>query len=329
MDPHKIEEIRRANFPAARRGYDRDAVDDFLDRLASSLEADAEAAPAEPGGAVKREIARVGERTAGILAAAEEAAGNVRDEADKRGAEAKEAAEEITRKARIEASEKSTKLVADAEKKAEQMIDEAVARRRRLNQAITSLAERRDEIAAETTRLATELNAAVGRLTEFDEPADVGASAPGGSAVGDEPHPPEAQAAVPSAEQATSGPAKTPPKPDDSADQGTPDGFEEDDGGEYAAESDAYDVLEDDEPRTPGEVRLLVDPDEDEQELIAPSRARSGPEPTEESPLPPADEDDDDEDDDDAFERGAASEDATTVQKPAPPSAGDPRYRKP
>lgn len=319
MDARRIEEIRRANFPAARRGYDRDAVDDFLDRLASSLESEL-TAPAEPEGAVKREIALLGERTAGIINAAEDAAAKAREEAEKRGVEAKEAAEELTRRARIEASEKSKKLVADAEKKAEQIIDEAVARRRRLNQAITSLAERRDEIAAETTRLASELSAAVGRLTEFDAPAeDSGAAGLDGDAQ-NTPHPPEAQAAVPDQPRPASGPARA-GEPEPEAGEGIE---EEEDGGEFAAESDVYEVLDDDELPAPGEVRLLVDPDEDEQDLIRPvgKRPVPGPEPTEENPLPLSDSDDEE------FEPRTPSEDATAIHEPVPGDESGSKYRK-
>ena len=62
------------------RGYDRDAVHDMLDRVADWMEGKAGAvSSAAPG--VREEIAKVGERTAGILTAAEEAAANLRDEA--------------------------------------------------------------------------------------------------------------------------------------------------------------------------------------------------------------------------------------------------------
>ena len=59
---------------------------------------------------------------------------------------------------------KADELVADAEAKAERIIDDAIERRRGLNQAITSLAERRDEIADEAQRLADELLEAVDAL---------------------------------------------------------------------------------------------------------------------------------------------------------------------
>ena len=39
-------------------------------------------------------------------------------------------------------------MIAEAEAKSQRIIDDAVARRRQLNQAISSLLERRDEIAA-------------------------------------------------------------------------------------------------------------------------------------------------------------------------------------
>ena len=115
---------------------------------------------AAPG--VREEIAKVGERTAGILTAAEDAAGKLRDEAKSSTPSSLRAdAEDESRKARLNASQKMDEMIADAETKSQQIIDDAVARRRQLNQAISSLLDRRDEIAADAARLAEELIAAV------------------------------------------------------------------------------------------------------------------------------------------------------------------------
>ena len=162
-------DLRHASFPQAFKGYDREAVHAFLNRIADWIDTGgAGVLPGVPD--VKRELERVGERTAGILTAAEEAAAKVRSEAGEYAASMREGAAEETRRAQIEAGRKAEELVAEAESKAERIVDEAIARRRRLNQAITSLLERRDEIAAEVQTLADDLLGAVDQLrAEQDE----------------------------------------------------------------------------------------------------------------------------------------------------------------
>lgn len=154
------EEVRRATFPQALRGYDRQAVHDLLDRVADWMEGKADVvAGAAPD--MRVEFERVGERTAGILTAAEDAANNLREEAAEYAERLRSDAEDESRKARLNASQKMDEMIAEAETKARGIIDEAVARRRQLNQAISSLIDRRDEIAADATRLAEELLGAV------------------------------------------------------------------------------------------------------------------------------------------------------------------------
>jgi len=154
------EEVRRATFPQALRGYDREAVHDMLDRVADWMEGKGSSiSSAAPG--MREELAKVGEKTAGILTAAEEAARNLRDEAAEYAERLRADAEDESRKARLNASQRMDEMIAEAEAKAQGIIDEAIARRRQLNLAIASLVDRRDEIAADATRLAEELLAAV------------------------------------------------------------------------------------------------------------------------------------------------------------------------
>ena len=168
------EEVRRATFPQALRGYDREAVHDMLERVADWMEGKAQTvSSATPG--MREEIAKVGERTAGILTAAEEAGRNLRDEAVEYADRLRTDTEDEARKARLNASQRMDELVAEAEAKAQGIIDDAIARRRQLNLAISSLIDRRDEIAADATRLAEELLGAVEDLRSSDrgdEPAD-------------------------------------------------------------------------------------------------------------------------------------------------------------
>ena len=161
------EQVRRASFPQVLRGYDRDSVHDMLDRVADWMEGKGgSVSSATPG--LREEIAKLGERTAGILTAAEDAAANLRDEAKHYAVKIRADADEEVRKSRLNASQRMDEMVAEAEVKAQGIIDDAIARRRQLNQAISSLLERRDEIAGEAARLAEELMDAVEALRSPD-----------------------------------------------------------------------------------------------------------------------------------------------------------------
>jgi DivIVA domain-containing protein len=159
-------ELRQARFPQSRRGYDRESVHAFLDRVADWVEAHT-GVNADPG--VTSELEKVGERTAGILTAAEEAAAKLRTEAKDYADELRASAEDEARKTKLNASQKADEIISEAESKAEGIIDEAIARRRRLNQAVTSLIERREEIAEETQGMAEQLLEAV-EAVRLDEP---------------------------------------------------------------------------------------------------------------------------------------------------------------
>ena len=158
------EEVRRASFPQVLRGYDRDAVHDLLDRVAERLEGSSEGADAGASPAIRAELAMVGERTAGILTAAEEAAQSLREDSARYVEKLRAEAEEEVRAERLNASQRTDEMIADAESKAQRIIDDALARRRELNLAISSLVERRDEIAAEAAKLAEALLDAVDEI---------------------------------------------------------------------------------------------------------------------------------------------------------------------
>jgi DivIVA domain-containing protein len=84
MDRLTLDRIRRKTFPVARRGYSKRAVHTFLDRLANWLEmGEGDPARAE---VMRRELARVGERTAAILHEAEQAADRIRADAEREAA---------------------------------------------------------------------------------------------------------------------------------------------------------------------------------------------------------------------------------------------------
>lgn len=167
--PRKIDaqELRRAKFPQAIRGYDRNAVHELLDYVADYLEHPPGAvADREPD--VRRELERIGERTAGILTAAEEAAEKLREEAREYAEKVRREADEEARATRLEASRKAEEIVNEAEARAERIIDEAIARRRKLAARLDALAQRRDEVAEEIARLAEELMTAADALRSTD-----------------------------------------------------------------------------------------------------------------------------------------------------------------
>jgi DivIVA domain-containing protein len=174
-------EVRDASFPPALRGYDREAVHEFLNRVADYVEGRV-GAVARPAPQIQSELEKVGERTAGILTAAEEAATRLRAEAQEHAGAVRTTAEEEARKAQLGAAQKADEMIAEAETKAEKIIDDAIVRRRRLNQAVTSLVERRDEIADEVQRLAEELLESVDAVrdaSDDQEPGDGPGDAPG------------------------------------------------------------------------------------------------------------------------------------------------------
>src|SRR5436190_10553424 len=199
------ERVRAVSFRVARRGYDRDEVDGFLAWLADELrsaEVGAAAGDVDPD-ALRRELERVGESTAGILRAAEQTAREIRAtskrdaenrvtsataEAERLRSESEEFStttrqeiEDETRRVRLDASQRAEETVREAEGRAESIVEDAMTRRRLLDAQVDDLAERRDGILAEVGRLADELRA-VGEVQVIeagraDEPPDEEAEA--------------------------------------------------------------------------------------------------------------------------------------------------------
>ena len=165
------DQLRKATFPQAIRGYDRDAVHELLDRVADFLDG-SPGAVADRDPDLRRELERVGERTAGILTAAEEAAAKLREEAREYAEAVRREADEESRAARLEASRKAEEIVSAAETRAEEIVDEAIARRRTLDVRLEELTQRRDEIAEETARLADELMVAAEALRSGTQEPD-------------------------------------------------------------------------------------------------------------------------------------------------------------
>jgi DivIVA domain-containing protein len=149
------EDIRDPSFPAAVRGYDRRAVDSYVERV-NGLIAELQVSGSPPA-AVRHALDRVGEQTSGILQHARETAEEItksaREEAEETTARAKAEAQDITTGAQGQASEaiarasnEADELVARARTEADQILARAN------EQSEHTLAQARVE-AEERTRL--------------------------------------------------------------------------------------------------------------------------------------------------------------------------------
>jgi DivIVA domain-containing protein len=117
------EEIRDPSFPASVRGYSRQAVDAYVERV-NTVIAELQVS-GSPRAAVRHALDRVGEQTSGILQHARETAEEIttsaREEAEDTTARAKAEAQDITTDAQRQASD----AIAGATAKADEIIARA------------------------------------------------------------------------------------------------------------------------------------------------------------------------------------------------------------
>ena len=165
LQAHVPAEIRNAAFPVSVRGYDRHAVDRYVQRV-NRVIAELEVTRS-PQAAVRHAVERVSEQTKGILQEARESAEKIsedaRAEAEQILAAAKAEAADLVVNAGAEADRlgaEAQQLVADARAEAEQIIARANAeaneRRRRSDEEITAL---RDEAQARMRELQADTDA--------------------------------------------------------------------------------------------------------------------------------------------------------------------------
>lgn len=155
--------IRNVSFPAAVRGYDRKAVDSYVEhvnRVIAELEV-----TRSPQAAVRNALDRVGEQTSGILqrarATAEEITTSAREEAEDTVARARSAADDIVFRAR----ERGEQVVETAESEAEQIATKSRAEVDEYRSQTEQTAdEHRRKVEAEVTALQQQAQA---RLTEL------------------------------------------------------------------------------------------------------------------------------------------------------------------
>ncbi len=172
-------EPQRKRFATAHHGYDRDAVDDYIDGLEheiGQMAAKLSAQRSSPSSAIEAEISRVGEETSAILRVAHEQAS------------------EITRRARVEAD----RCVADAASNAVAMTEDAKRKLRQLDSETDAVWAERVRLIEDVRNVATSLFSLAEDATDrFPEDADKG-----GATVSAPAETPAARAASMSAPQA-------------------------------------------------------------------------------------------------------------------------------
>ena len=173
IDETSLDRIRGASFSETRKGYDKDEVHGFLEKLADWLESGA--GDASRADAVKRELENIGQRSSSILTQAEEGAAQIRLEAEVRLKEAEAEASKLVKEARAEAKQlgqaskaeakqvadaateeanellesaraQAETLLAEAKSTAERLVSEGEARRKDIETVIDDLGARRDEV---------------------------------------------------------------------------------------------------------------------------------------------------------------------------------------
>ncbi|MGO9892016.1 MAG: DivIVA domain-containing protein [Solirubrobacteraceae bacterium] len=162
-------EPSRRRFQTVLHGYDRDAVDDYIDgleheigQMAAKLSAQRSAPAPAPAPSVEDEIARVGQETSAILRVAHEQAA------------------EITRRARAEAE----RCVADAASNAVAMTDDAKRKLRQLDSETDAVWTERIRLIEDVRNVATSLfSLAEDACDRFPEEGDRGGATASASAT--------------------------------------------------------------------------------------------------------------------------------------------------
>jgi DivIVA domain-containing protein len=129
----ELAELQRPEFPVALRGYDRDAVDDYVERVNRTI-AELEAGRS-PQAAIRHALDQVGEETSGILERAHETADG------------------ITARSRAQAAERVQK----AEAEAREVVEAAAVRSRVLDADADEIWRERKRLLDDTARVAAEL----------------------------------------------------------------------------------------------------------------------------------------------------------------------------
>ncbi|MBV8942342.1 MAG: MBL fold metallo-hydrolase [Solirubrobacterales bacterium] len=155
--PHDpVAAVANADFPVVLRGYDREAVDEYVQRT-TQLVAEM-SATRSPEGAVRRALERVGEQVSSILGRAHETAEDItsqsRAEAEERLIQARAEAHQLERDARASAEQ----LERDAHERAQERERAAEMRVRELDAEVERIWAERDRIVNDVRKLSEELS---------------------------------------------------------------------------------------------------------------------------------------------------------------------------
>jgi DivIVA domain-containing protein len=160
VEDNSIDRIRSATFTIGRRGYEKREVERFLNQIADWLETGG--SDQARSDVVKRELERIGQRTAGILASAEDSAEQLRVEADEQASQATERARAEaarSRKAADEYSEKTRKGADEYSAKTRKAADEYGAKVRTEADEYSARTRTAADVYAGQTRSAAESDA--------------------------------------------------------------------------------------------------------------------------------------------------------------------------
>jgi DivIVA domain-containing protein len=159
--PHDpVSAVADVDFPLVLRGYDREAVDDYV-RRTTHLVAEL-ASTRSPEAAVRRALERVGEQVSSILARAHETAESItsqsRSEAEERLMQARAESEELERDAHALAD----RLQRESEQKARELERAAELRVQELDAEVDRIWAERDRIVSDVRKLSEELSELAG-----------------------------------------------------------------------------------------------------------------------------------------------------------------------
>ncbi len=177
-----LPELTGVEFPSSRRGYDREAVDRYVERV-SSIVVELEAMRS-PDAVIERALADVGEETSSILRrarkaaeeiiadaesharerteAAEAQARELREDADRYSARTRAAAEEVLSDAREQARE----IEAQAAAESDRVREEADRYREQVSNHIDHLARERHRLIEDLRKLADQFHRTADRALE-------------------------------------------------------------------------------------------------------------------------------------------------------------------
>jgi DivIVA domain-containing protein len=168
-------DVRDVSFPHSRRGYDRGAVDAYVERVNGLID-ELEAARS-PEAAVKQALREVGEKTSNILEqagqTAEEVTLDARQNAEAETARARKEADDLVANAKKEADDLLARGRTEAEAMRAQAQAEAEANLQRTEEEVTRLKEEAEarlrELQADTGVVRTERRELVNDISELAE----------------------------------------------------------------------------------------------------------------------------------------------------------------